>query len=47
MNITIDSTALSEILNYHIQGSGYAGEDLEDNIFQDVIETGKEVTSNA
>lgn len=42
MTITIDTLELSEILNYHIQGSGCEGEELEDNILQDIIHKGKD-----
>ena len=42
MNITIDTTELSEVLNHRIQNSGYnrnvkSFEDLEDEIFTDIL----------
>jgi len=42
MNITIDTTELSEVLNYRIQNSGYnrnvkSFEDLEDEIFTGIL----------
>lgn len=40
MKVTIDTTELSELLNYHIQGSGCQKEKLEDNIFQDITDKG-------
>lgn len=46
MRITLDSTELSELLNYRIQNSGYDRsvkpfEELEDEIFQDILALGK------